>query len=309
MSREELISQLVTDMGFNRAEASMALDDTSGDLEKAVDKLLQGDYAPPPYTPSNGAQFQPMCTNTRAETTVREEKSFDKPGDNDLYPTMKNFLSDLTGRSKRPEYDEENPSAPPLLVDLSDDRPEGMSSSFTDIRPQWQQFDTLPPPYEKFEKDSKIKNWEQEMSITHPSESTDFVDFSASRSERCPVCFNAVVSVTGGKEGIVCHRGKIFHQACFMKKHGPQCAHCCFPLTQPDKDHELSGKYIVYKKKDYHVECYEKYAGPRCSHCFNVIIERPSGEFSGQYVIDRHKEFHIECLQKKMYSTWKAKNS
>lgn len=65
----------------------------------------------------------------------------------------------------------------------------------------------------------------------------------------------------------------------------------------------------MYKNKDYHVECYEKYAGPRCTYCFNVIIEKPNGEFSGNWVVDRQQEFHVECYQKKMYAIWRAKNS
>lgn len=76
-----------------------------------------------------------------------------------------------------------------------------------------------------------------------------------------------------------------------------------------DKDHDLSGKYLVYSNKDYHVECYEKYAGPRCTQCFNVIIERPNGEFSGNWVIDGKNEYHTECYQKKIQTAWRVQNT
>jgi len=315
MSREEMVNKLVNDLGFNRTEATMALEDTLGDVDRAIDRLLQGDYAPPPYTStSTTSDAEGEHLTKHPHTNAQNEKSncySSKKQETNLYPSMKNFLNALPGRSRRPEVEQEDPTAPPLLVDLSDageQEPTPSSSSSNTVQ---QQFDTLPPPYQKFKKDNKMRDWEQEMQISYYNEQSgtgDFSGFSASRSERCPVCFNAAVSEAGGSHGIVCHKGQVFHHGCFMKKHGPQCAHCYFPLTQADKDHELSGQYLVYKNKDYHVECYEKYAGPRCSHCFNVIIERGSGEFSGQYVIDNHKEYHIECLQQKMYSTWRAKN-
>jgi len=332
MSLDEKVNKLVLEMGFSRAEATMALNDSSGDVEMAVDKLLRGEYAPPPYTPTGGPQGA-----HNAELLTSKVNTIDKPGEkysfsskkeseSEVYPNMKNFFSGLTNRGKRPEVESEDPTAPPLLVDLSGDDSSGVSP-YRDVQQHMQQqqqqqgpsydqmrqhYDMLPPPYQMMEKGNKIKDWEKQMEVTQfsgqTSDGLSNPDFSASRSERCPVCFNSVVSLSGGREDIVCHKGKIFHHVCFMKKHGPQCAHCCFPLGQADKDHELSGKYLVYKNKDYHVECYEKYAGPRCCHCFNVIIEKPTGEFSGQYVIDKQKEYHIECMQKKMHSTWKAKN-
>jgi len=306
MSQEELIDKLVKDMGFNRAEATMALNDASGNMERAVDKLLNGDYAPPPYTPTNEpASTEPLCTGGQMNTASEQKP----PVEGGAYPSVRNFLSELTGRSTRPVFDEENPTAPPLVVDLPDIDDNRRSTALNE--PQLpHQLHTLPPPYEILQKETKMKSWEEEMSIEFAER--DFVNYTASESERCAVCFSAILSPDGStrrREDIMCHKGQIFHQACFTKKHGPKCSHCCFPLTQASKDHDLSGHYLVYKNKDYHVECYERFAGPRCSYCFNVIIERPKGEFSGQYVIDGHREFHLECMQKKLHSTWLAKNS
>lgn len=102
---------------------------------------------------------------------------------------------------------------------------------------------------------------------------------------------------------------QLYHKDCFRKKFGPKCSYCFLLLSEPDKDNELSGQYLIYKEKNYHVECYEKYAGPRCTYCFNVIIERPNGDYSGNWVVDGYKEYHYECYQRKMYALWKAKNS
>lgn len=94
-----------------------------------------------------------------------------------------------------------------------------------------------------------------------------------------------------------------------MKSKGPKCSHCCFPLSKPDLDKNLSGKFLVYNGNNYHVECYEKYAGPRCSYCFNVIIEKPTEEFTGHWIGEGNKMFHEECFYKKRLSEERARCS
>lgn len=92
-----------------------------------------------------------------------------------------------------------------------------------------------------------------------------------------------------------------------MKSRGPKCSYCCFPLSKPDLDRDLSGNFLIYNGNKYHVECYEKYAGPRCSYCCNVIIEKPTEEFTGQWIGEGNKMFHEECYYKKKYSEERAK--
>lgn len=49
-AKQNQIDVLVNEMGFARAEAAMAISDCDGNLQLAIDKLLAGEYAPPPYT-------------------------------------------------------------------------------------------------------------------------------------------------------------------------------------------------------------------------------------------------------------------
>ena len=44
---------LVNEMGFSRVEASMALSECNGNVEQAIEKLVAGAYAPPPYSEIN----------------------------------------------------------------------------------------------------------------------------------------------------------------------------------------------------------------------------------------------------------------
>lgn len=163
----------------------------------------------------------------------------------------------------------------------------------------------MPPPYEKVEKIDSIQKWEKESNVTYFNE--DGSNNSSQNSlfnERCCSCFDAMKN-----EEVASQNGKFYHKECFRKKFGPKCSYCLFPLTDPDKDCDLSGQYLVYKDKTYHVECYEKYAGPRCTYCFDVIIEKPKGDFSGNWVVDGHKEYHVECYQRKMKAKWHADNA
>eukprot|EP00795_Rhopilema_esculentum_P000803 gene803-10539_t len=44
---------LVNELGFSRVEASMALSECNGNMEQAIEKLIAGAYAPPPYSEIN----------------------------------------------------------------------------------------------------------------------------------------------------------------------------------------------------------------------------------------------------------------
>lgn len=301
-SRYDLeINKLVNEMGFGREESRMAIQDADGNIDTAIEKLVNGNYAPPPYSPAAA-----VAPPNPAVPVLTEESSV-KSKEKDHSSFLPHFLSDLTHRNKSTPTYEDHPTAPPLS---------SIGGIYPDLPPSnFDNLNSLPPPYEKIEKSEKIKKWEQDENVFHLTvdnyKANNFIGFSY--SERCSVCFSQLaqgeLDMKSLKENIITQRGKYYHYNCFTKKFGPKCAYCCFPLAQPDKDHELSGKYLMYKNKDYHVECYEKYAGPRCTYCFNVIIEKPNGEFSGNWVVDRQQEFHVECYQKKMYAIWRAKNS
>lgn len=311
---EEYIDKLVDEMGFDRTQARMALVDCGGDVQKAIDKLLSGEYAPPPYEATASETQSLPRTQQHAppayESTILQPQSSSSAtsplipsneNTHELYPNVKDFFSDLLHRGKKPDVVTEDPTAPPLC---SVDVPPGASAAFPGFD---RNIETKPPPYQKHETGRKIEQWEKEMNIVYISDLGE----RSSADERCPVCFNPLfgspsASSWSGKEQFLSHRGKVFHSGCFLKKHGPRCSHCHFPLSQPDKELLMYGEYLVYKNKDYHVECYEKYAGPRCGSCFNVIIEKPSAEHSGSWVVDRGQDFHVECLQKKLQTASRA---
>lgn len=278
------LEKLVNDMGFNRMEASMALDETAGNMNNAIKNLLAGKYAPPPYQQEYAApEFVKLSENNRIDDPSKK--------------TFSNLLADLRGKHNAPVVND-HPTAP-SIVDLPRNEffnkfnlPNGVKE--------------MPPPYEIVYKTEKIKDWEKGLDVFYnANKATQSLYRGGTTEDRCDACFN----ILGNSEDVLCQGRKIYHGQCFRKKYGPKCTHCCFPLTMPDKDHDLSGRYMVYQNKDYHVECYEKYAGPRCSQCFNVIIERINDEFSGNWIVDGNYQYHVECYQKKLNSQWRVKNS
>lgn len=290
------LNKLVNEMGFNRMEAQMALEESRGDINIATNKLTSGAYAPPPYAPVSEKAAYPSH-----QASIGEKNRIDDPSK----LNFSNVLGNITGKHNAPIV-EDKPSAPSFtslthdLQKIQIELPEGTKQ--------------MPPPYEVIDKSNKVKAWEKDANVFHFDCSQSSSSPSASRKEqpiylqqgeRCDVCFN----ILEGTTNILSQNKKVFHGTCFRKKFGPKCAYCCFPLSLPDKDHDLSGKYLMYKGKDYHVECYEKYAGPRCTSCFNVIIERPNGEFSGSWIMDGSSEYHTECYQKKLHSLWRAQNT
>lgn len=282
------LENLVNDMGFNRMEASMALDETAGNMNDAIKNLLAGKYAPPPYQQEYAApELVKLSENNRIDNPSKKKFS--------------NLLADLRGKHKAPVVNNDHPTAP-SIVDLPNefnkfDLPNGVKE--------------LPPPYDIMDKTEKIKDWEKDLNVFYfdaPNNANKVMQsFSrdGTTEDRCDACFNILENF----EDVLYQGRKIYHGQCFRKKYGPKCSYCCFPLTMPDKDHDLSGRYMVYQNKDYHVECYEKYAGPRCSQCFNVIIERINGEFSGNWIVDGNYQYHVECYRKKLNTQWRVKHS
>ncbi|XP_065668921.1 uncharacterized protein LOC105850927 [Hydra vulgaris] len=276
---DEKINKLTFEMGFSRAEAIMALTETNGNMDNAIENLLQQKYAPPPYSSTNVSS---------------SDKNIECPDQN-------SFSSENLSKSSSQE---------------TNFSPDKIPFDFIKNIPAEFVLPCLPPPYQKVDTMNKVKDWEDESKLFHITENTErnpHTDISKYYQKRCNVCFNEILTLAddGTKhiEEIVQHKMNYFHYSCFTKKFGPKCAYCCFPLFLPDKDHEISGQYLVYKDRDYHVECYTKYAGPRCSYCCNVIVEVPGGEYSGKRIIDGLKEYHVECYNKKVYAIWRAKNS
>jgi len=304
--RNEL-HMLINEMGFNRIEAEMALQESRGDVNAAIGKLTSGTYAPPPYDPVGIEQ------TATASSNISEKNRVDEPSK----LTFSNLLADLKGSHKAPVV-EDKPTAPSFS---------NLSNDVNQIKLELPETAReMPPPYEVVDKSHKVKAWEKEANVFYFDAPSSRSSSSASPStgaygggfnqfqsqsiylkqgDRCDACYSLLETT----EDVLTQNDKIYHGKCFRKKFGPKCAYCCFPLSLPDKDHDLSGRYLVYKKKDYHVECYEKYAGPRCTYCFNVIIERPNGEFCGSWIVDGSHEYHTECYQKKLHSAWRAQNS
>ena len=117
---------------------------------------------------------------------------------------MSDGFSNLLKRGKAPDFILEDPSAPPLFCSGNVDMPSDKICGFPNF-----QLDVLPPPYQAVEKERKIKNWEVNMNLVYMNENTEqqkSKSFSplADKSERCPVCFNAV-----GEEKVVFHKAKV----------------------------------------------------------------------------------------------------
>jgi len=294
--------QTLSDMGFSNVEAEMALKDNSYNVDAAIEKLLSGQYKPPPYESNLYPNQELTCVNPGITNPT-----------SDHHHHHSSILHSLTTPFKKkttPLYHKDKASAPSLF------HIEGENG---------QQFTTLPPPYEKIKKKETLRSWEATQNITYLSEQELENTSTIARiyEDRCSTCFNELVNApsqpygdpygnkqnTSMNKNIVKESGKYYHTDCYKRKYGPKCSYCCLLLSEPDKDNELSGQYLLYKDKNYHIECYEKYAGPRCTYCFNVIIERPNGEYSGNWVVDKMKEYHVECFEKKMNALWKAKQA
>ena len=168
MSEEQRkIDRLVHEMGFNTMEAKMALQDTNGDIDMAVNKLMNGEYSPPPYS-SSSASAEPQ--HDAKQDAIKKQSAIPK------------LISDITHRQKFdiPKY-EEHPSAPSIL-DIGT-KPPGNEVGI----------ESLPPPYEKIEKLSRIRLWEQESNVKHLNDdlsSISSADVSLWCRERCEVCFS-----------------------------------------------------------------------------------------------------------------------
>ena len=84
---------LVKEMGFARSEATMAISDCNGNIELAVEKLLAGEYAPPPYSDvqkdlSAAVKCDDItiaCGSTFRPVEVESEKKMNGKSDSGIY--------------------------------------------------------------------------------------------------------------------------------------------------------------------------------------------------------------------------------
>lgn len=145
------VNKLVNEMGFDKAEASMALSDSQGDLNQAIEKLLAGEYAPPPYSENQ----QPHEQAEGGSLVYHSKKSdLNYPEDNNSVGSrLINFFGDITQRKAKVPEVKENPTAP----------------SFYDLTEQLHSLPStakqMPPPYQIEEKQKKVSSWEEEFNV------------------------------------------------------------------------------------------------------------------------------------------------
>lgn len=170
------IERLVCEFGFGQIEAKLALNDTNGNLELAIDRLLNGQYAPPPYDEPHSIKTFPIS---------------DPPTDSSSFGSrVKSFPP---GTKTNQPYYEDHLTAP----------------GFNEISKQAEN-QCLPPPYEKVVKLDSIQKWESEAQVIFFNENA-----AASSSfqnplynERCCSCFNELQNQqTAQQHGKVC----LFH--------------------------------------------------------------------------------------------------
>ena len=181
------LNKLVNEMGFNRMEAQMALEESRGDINIATNKLTSGAYAPPPYAPVSEKAAYPSH-----QASIAEKNRIDDPSK----LNFSNVLGNITGKHNAPIV-EDKPSAPSFtslthdLQKIQIELPEGTKQ--------------MPPPYEVIDKSNKVKAWEKDANVFHFDCSQSSSSPSASRKEqpiylqqgeRCDVCFNILEGTT-----------------------------------------------------------------------------------------------------------------
>lgn len=193
MSYEDAASVLVHEMGFNRAEVLLALDDNAGDFEKSVQNLLAGKYKPPPYQNAGHVDIP-------QQEEVKKKK---------IYPDFMSLF-----RGKKHEEKSEKASAPSLYD--ADTSGAGGLPHLT----------MMPPPYQKLEREILLKDWEVQMGVKPVKSIQPEKDNSASvfsgdgfnplpdADERCTVCFSALTLdiesiYSESKSQIISHDNKV----------------------------------------------------------------------------------------------------
>ena len=155
------IERLVCEFGFDRVEAKLALNNTNGNLELAIERLLSGQYAPPPYD----------------EPPSIKAFSVSDPSFGSKVKSL------LPGRKKQQQpYYEDHPTAPGFN--------EISKQAENQLLPPENQ--CLPPPYEKVVKLDSIQKWEREAQVIFFNENAaaGYSFQNPLYNERCCSCFN-----------------------------------------------------------------------------------------------------------------------
>lgn len=187
MDHSKDLFKLVNEMGFSRMEAEIALKESQGNLDAAIEKLISGAYAPPPY--AQHAQANELSVAPADYPKIEEKNRIDNP----TKFTFSNLLDDLKGKHKAPLV-EDNATAPSFSA---------LSKELDHIRIELPDgAKEMPPPYEVNDKSQKFKSWEQQSNVFH----FDFQNSSSSsrnhqdqpiylrQGDRCDVCFNILES-------------------------------------------------------------------------------------------------------------------
>ena len=209
MDYSKELFKLVNEMGFSRVEAEMALKESQGKLDVAIEKLTSGAYAPPPYDAQYTQKNQPS-TSSGYYPKIEEKNRIDDP----TKFTVSKMLSDLKGKHNVPLV-EDKPTAPSfsaLSKDLNQIRielPDGAKE--------------MPPPYEVNDKTQKFKSWEQQSNVFH----FDYQNTSSSttaqqnqpiylrQGDRCDVCFNILES----SENVLSQNKKVLYTLYFLNQY------------------------------------------------------------------------------------------
>ena len=183
------MNTLVNEMGFNRIEAQMALEEAKGNISSAIEKLTSGQYAPPPYDPIG--ETSPNLRGATNVSSIPENNRVDNPTE----LTFSNIWADITGKHNAPVV-EDKPTAPSFF-DLSND--------LNQVQIQLPETaKMMPPPYQIVDKTQKVQNWEKDSNVfyfddgqsnfkssTDHGQSTSFLG----NKDRCDVCFNVLSSL------------------------------------------------------------------------------------------------------------------
>ena len=157
-------------MGFQRAEAIMALTETNGNMDSAIKNLSLQKYAPPAYSDIENCGI--ICAVESPDgCNSNLEKVF----------TAANFENQPFAAANAP-------------MDIPDE--------FA--------LPCLPPPYEKVNTLNKVRDWEDQSNVFHINEKNTGnlpIDLVKYDQKRCSVCFNQILTL--GEDGMKFIEGDI----------------------------------------------------------------------------------------------------
>ena len=215
---EDKMKVLVEQMGFSRTEAKMALEDCNNDLRTEVGNLLSGKYAPPSY------QGPPPIYEEASSSQVPTSS-------NNIYPTLESnrkensniASSNSPGLFSKLFY---HNNAPPQESSNTDPTAPGLDR-LANSKPPDLEIESQPPPYEKYDKNEKIRSWEKDSNVFH-FDSRDSIITAAKEDvrlpstqrdvddARCDICYSILFPKNedsfsqATSPEVIQHQGKVF---------------------------------------------------------------------------------------------------